>query len=75
MKRFALSLLCAICGYLVSAVLGYFLIGQFSSNTHDLSVEAAMTSAFVFGPLGAVLAFVVAFILIGGTSRSTSPEG
>jgi Na+/proline symporter len=75
MKRFTLSLLCAIGGYLVSAVLGYYLIGQFSSNTHDRSVEAAMTAAFVFGPLGAVIAFVVGFIFIGRTSRPASMEG
>jgi hypothetical protein len=29
---------------------------------HDRAVEAAMTSAFVFGPLGAIAAFIVAFI-------------
>ena len=68
MKRFAIATLFAIVGYLVAAVAGYFLIGALSSNTHDPSVEAAMTSAFVFGPLGAVVAFVIGFIRGGGSS-------
>ena len=75
MKRFGLGLLYAIGGYLVAAVAGYFLIGQFSSNTHDHSVEAAMTSAFVFGPLGAVVAFIVGFIRGGRISGRASTEG
>jgi predicted permease len=62
MKRFGIALLYAIGGYLVAAVLGYFLIEQFSSNTHDRSVEAAMTSAFVLGPLVAVIAFIVGWV-------------
>ena len=62
MKRFGIALLFAIVGYLVAAVAGYFLVVQLSSNSHDRSVEAAMTSAFVFGPLGAVVAFIVGFI-------------
>jgi MFS family permease len=65
MKRLGIGLLCAIGGYPIAAVAGYFLIEWFSSNMHDRSVEAAMTSAFVLGPLGAVLGFVVGFILGG----------
>jgi ABC-type branched-subunit amino acid transport system permease subunit len=67
MRRFGLALLFAIGGYVVAAVLAYLLIGQFSSNTHDRSVEAAMTSAFVFGPLGALIAFVIGFVRGGRT--------
>jgi len=48
---------------LLTAVAGYFLIGLLSSNTHDRSVEAATTSAFVLGPIGAVAGFVAGFIL------------
>jgi hypothetical protein len=47
----------------MAAFAGYFLIDWFSSNTHDRSVEAAMTSAFVLGPLGAIVGFIVGFIL------------
>jgi hypothetical protein len=62
MRRFGIALLYAIVGYLAAAVASYFLVDLFSSNVHDRAVEAAMTSAFVFGPLGAVTAFVVGFV-------------
>ena len=62
MRRFRFALLFGIVGYLVAAAAGYFLVGQLSSNVHDRSVEAAMTSTFVFGPLGALAGFVVGFI-------------
>ena len=65
MKRFGIGVLCAFGGYLITAFAGYFLIDLFSSNVHDRSVEAAMTSAFVLGPLGAVIAFVAGFIFSG----------
>jgi O-antigen/teichoic acid export membrane protein len=62
MKRIAIALLFAIVVYVVAAIASYFLVGLLSSNTHDRSVEAAMTSAFFYGPLGAVVAFVVGFV-------------
>jgi predicted MFS family arabinose efflux permease len=62
MRRFGIGVLCAIAGYLIAAIAGYALIAQFSSNVHDRSVEAAMTSIFVFGPAGAVIGFIVGFI-------------
>jgi hypothetical protein len=42
------------------------LVNLMSSNSHDRSVEAAMTGAFFIGPLVAVLAFVatLAYLLI-----------
>jgi len=73
MKRFAIGLLCAVGGYAIAAFAGYFLIDWFSSNTHDRSVEAAMTSVFVFGPFGAVVGFIVGFIA-GGRSATVSPK-
>jgi len=75
LKRFFTSLLCAVAGYPLGALVGYFLIEWFSTNTHDRSVEAAMTSAFVFGPLGAVMAFVIGFVTYGRRSRAASAEG
>ena len=63
MKRFIIGALCAIVGYLIGAVAGYFLTDALSSNVHDRSVEAAMTSAFVWGPLGAVAGFIIGFVL------------
>ncbi len=62
MRRFGIGLLCAIAGYLIGAVAGYFMITEFSSNMHDRSVEASMTSIFFLGPVGAVIGFIVGFI-------------
>ena len=70
MKRFAIALLWGIGGYAITALTGYVLIDHLSSNVHDRAMEAAMTSIFVVGPLGAVAAFVVAFVRIGRSSAS-----
>jgi len=59
MRRFGMGLLWAIPGYLAGAFGGGYLITLLSSNGHDRSVEAAMTGAFVLGPLGAVVAFII----------------
>lgn len=72
MKRIGLGLLFAIGGYVLVALASYFLIGQLSSNTHDRALEAAMTSAFVFGPLGAVGGFVLGFVRAGRGERGGS---
>jgi hypothetical protein len=62
MRRLLIGLLAGCVGYVAGAFLGGWLISVASSNTHDLSVEAAMTGAFVTGPLTAIVAFVVGFI-------------
>lgn len=61
MNRWVKGLLLAPVGYILLAVAGYFAISAFSSNTHDRGVEAAMTAAFLFGPLGAIIGFVIGF--------------
>jgi uncharacterized membrane protein YfcA len=71
MKRFMSGLLFAVCGYFVAAVAGYLLVGQFSSNSHDRELEAAMTSAFVLGPLGGVIGFIAGAIRGGRKPRET----
>jgi NhaP-type Na+/H+ or K+/H+ antiporter len=48
-------------GYLVGAVVGWLLVETLSGNTHDKSLEAAMTGAFVTGPLGAVIGAAAGF--------------
>lgn len=50
-------------GYVAGAIVGYLLIGTLSRNRHDRAVEAAMTAAFVFGPIGAVAGIVVAALV------------
>jgi len=67
-KRVGTALLYAIVAYVVAALAGYLLVQQLSSNVHDRGVEAAMTGAFVVGPLGAVVGFVVG-LLRGGRSE------
>lgn len=63
MRRFGIGLLCGIAGYIVVAFAGYFLVEQFSSNVHDRSMEAGMTSIFFFGPVGGLMAFVAGFVM------------
>jgi len=55
----------AAVGCAVAAVAGYFLVSAMSSNRHDRAVEAAMTAAFVFGPVGALVGGVVGFFRSG----------
>ncbi|WP_426295539.1 hypothetical protein ACN9ML_13115 [Dyadobacter endophyticus] len=64
MKIFFLSLLIAIAAYLIAAVVGYFLITKLSSNSHDKSMEATMTAAFVLGPIAAIIAFIAAYLTL-----------
>jgi hypothetical protein len=73
MRRLVIGLLCAVAGYLLGAFVGYWAITWLSTNAHDRSVEAAMTGAFVCGPLGAVVAFFAGFVL--GRRRPASPAG
>lgn len=51
-------------GYLLGLFGGMLLINLFSSNTHDRGMEAAMTSAFVIGPITAILAAIVTLIVM-----------
>jgi hypothetical protein len=62
MKRAAVVMLCAVGGYLCFAIAGYALINLLSSNMHDRSVEAAMTSVFVLGPVGSLIGIVVGVV-------------
>ena len=71
MKRFGIAMFFALVAYAAAAFAGFFLVGLFSANVHDGSVEAAMTSAFVLGPLGAMVGFVVGFIRAGRSADRT----
>jgi hypothetical protein len=59
MRRFLFGVLWAVPSYLAGAFGGGYLVSVLSSNTHDVSVEAAMTGAFVLGPLAAIVGFIV----------------
>jgi hypothetical protein len=65
MRRLGFGLLFGVGGALVAAVLSYALIWQFSGNTHDRELEAAMTSAFFFAPLGLVGGAIAGALLVG----------
>lgn len=60
--RFLIGLLVLVAGYIVGAAGGYALILATTSNTHDASVEASMTGAFVTGPLVAILGVIALLI-------------
>ncbi|MBD2703497.1 hypothetical protein IC229_22825 [Spirosoma sp. BT702] len=62
MKYFGIGLLTGIAGYVLLALLSYFLIGKLSSNGHDRGVEASMTSIFIYGPIGFVIAFIIGYL-------------
>ena len=46
-------------GYVIGALAGFTLVPLVSSNTHDMSVEVAMTSTLIAGPIGTILGVVV----------------
>ena len=63
MKAFGVALLAAILGYIVGLFGTMAAIELFSSNQHDKSMEAAMTGAFVGGPLIAVISMITILVL------------
>ena len=71
MRRFWLVLLATCLGYGLGAAGGWALILALSPNTHDRSVEAAMSGAFVFGPIAAVDAADLALL---ATRRMRGPN-
>jgi hypothetical protein len=70
-KRIAMGVLGGVLGYAVGAFGGGFLVSVLSSNTHDRSVEAAMTGAFVIGPLAGVVGGLLGF----WRTRAARPPG
>lgn len=57
LKIVLVSILAGVGGYIAGVCLGMLLIIYLSSNTHDKSLEAAMSSFFVYGPVAALLSF------------------
>ncbi len=58
MKRLGRGLLGALVGFVLSTVISLVLVAQYSPR-YDRELEAAMTSVFFYGPVGAGLAFLV----------------
>ncbi|MCU0805032.1 MAG: hypothetical protein MUF79_08085 [Burkholderiales bacterium] len=65
MRRLGFGLAYALVGYIGGALLGYLLVQMLSSNVHDRDLEAAMTAAFVVGPIVAVIAGIVGAVRAG----------
>jgi hypothetical protein len=63
MRRVGLSLLGLLVGYGGGVAAGFALVTLASPNTHDRSVEAAMTAFFVTGPMGAILGLAIALLM------------
>ena len=59
MRRLGFGLLWGLPAYLLGAFGGGYLVSVLSSNTHDRSLEAAMTGAFLFGPIAGIIGFVI----------------
>ena len=72
LRRIGSGILWGFVGYLCGAVGGGWLVNQMSSNTHDRSMEAAMTGAFVFGPLAGLIAFIIGAVRAGRPRRAVS---
>lgn len=64
--RFLKSLGCGLLGYVVGALVTYFLVNLLSSNTHDLAMEAVMTAFLFGGPLVGIFGFVFGFVKFVG---------
>ena len=63
MRRFFAALGGLVAGYAAGAFLGYWAIMLLSSNAHDRSLEASMTSGLVLGPLAGVAGLVAGLVL------------
>jgi hypothetical protein len=59
LKRVGVGLLWGVVGYVCGAFAGGWLVAQLSSNSFDRDMEAAMTGAFVIGPLAGCVAFAI----------------
>jgi hypothetical protein len=69
MRRVLFGFLYGVPAYLLGAFGGGAAISLLSSNQHDRSVEAAMTGAFVLGPVAAIIGFVIGVIRGSSTTR------
>jgi ABC-type Fe3+ transport system permease subunit len=75
MKTFALALLAAVGGYAVGTFVAMMLIERYSSNQFDRSLEAAMTSALVVGPLTGLMAAGLMVAYRTSRTRVLAAEG
>jgi hypothetical protein len=62
LRSLAFGFAWALAGYLIGAFGGGWLVTKLSSSMHDRSTEAAMTGAFVYGPVLALIGFIAGFV-------------
>jgi hypothetical protein len=72
LKRIGIGMLWGFVGYVCGAFGGGWLVATLSSNTHDRELEAAMTGAFLFGPLVGLVAFAIGLWRSGRPARVVS---
>lgn len=63
--RICRALAWGVLAYVAGGAAGCGAITLLSSNTHDRALEAAMTGAFVVGPLAAIVAFLAVLLRRG----------
>ena len=64
LKIIVFGLLALVVGYGIGLFGGMWLVNTFSNNPRDRELEAAMTGAFVIGPIVAILALVGTIIFL-----------
>ncbi|MEP6573647.1 MAG: hypothetical protein ABJD11_13160 [Gemmatimonadota bacterium] len=62
LKHIGIACLAGIICFVIGTGAGMVLLPKLSSNTHDVNVEAAMTSFFFWGPIAALIGGIAAFI-------------
>jgi len=62
MTRLIRGIVLAVVGFLLFAAVSYSVVLQFSPR-HDRALEAAMTSVFFYGPVGAAISFAIGVLL------------
>ena len=58
MRRLVHAIVGLFAGYAIGVAAGALLVQLFSANTHDKSLEMAMTALLIAGPICAVLGFI-----------------
>ncbi len=64
LRLIVFAILALVVGYGIGLFGGIWLVNTFSNNPRDRELEAAMTGAFVIGPIVAVLTAVATVVFI-----------
>lgn len=64
-RRLFIGILWGVPAYIGGSFAGGFMLFHLAAAGHDGSIEAAVTGAFVFGPVAALAALIAGFIWAG----------